>query len=186
MIGLTGDTGMGKTTTLRAYANRANVFYAYIDATVNPKIFLKELLRDMAIPFEGNLNAMLSRVAEELNVIDNPLLIVDESGKLNHKMILCLHSLRDKTMGNCGIVLAGMPDFKNMLIRYKSMGTMGYSEFFRRINMWDELDGLKTDEIQYVLENNGITDKEVQREFRKLARFGDLMNEINLYKTVNS
>jgi len=186
MIGLIGNTGMGKTTALTAYAKRKNVFYYYIDGTVTPKIFLKDMLREMGVQFEGSLNAMLARIADELNTLNEPLVILDECAKLSDKMMLALHSLRDKTMQNCGLVLGGMPDFKNNLIKHANKGTTGYAEFLRRINIWHELKGLSTAEIVYILEANGITDKDTQREYRKLNRFGDLMNEINLYKSVNA
>lgn len=184
MIGLTGDTGMGKSTSLKAYAIRPNVWYFYIDPTISPRTFMYGLLREMGIPFEGSLYEMQHRVSEELNTRETPLLIIDEAGKLSHKMTLCLHSLRDATMGNCGIVLAGMPQFKNQLISNVNKGKNGYSEFYRRINLWDELTGLTAAEITQVLEANGITDKEEQKDFRRRNRFGDLMNEITLYKEV--
>jgi DNA transposition AAA+ family ATPase len=186
MIGLTGDTGMGKSTALKAVAMRANVFYNYIDPTVTPKVFLKGLLHDMNTPFEGSINAMLTKAAEELNTLNSPLVIIDESGKLSDAMILTLHCLRDKTILNCGMVLAGMPEFKIKLIGFVNRGKQGYSEFFRRINMWHELKGLTASEINGVLESNGITDKATQMEFKKLNRFGDLMNEIILFKEVNA
>ena len=181
MIGIIADTGMGKTTALAAYAKRPNVFYYYLDSTVTPRIFLKDMLRIMGVRFEGSLNAMLNRMAEELNTITNPLVMLDECGKMSAKMMLLIHSLRDKTIGNVGFVLAGMPDFKNNLIKFVDRGKTGYGEFYRRINVWVELDGLTADEIAMVLSENGITDKEEQREFRKLTRFGDLMNEIKIY-----
>ncbi len=186
MIGLVGNTGMGKTTSLTAFANRRNVYYYYIDGTVSPRVFLKDLLRIMGVQFEGNLNAMLARIAEELNTMEQPLVILDECAKLSDKMILILHSLRDKTMQNCGYVLAGMPDFKNGLIKHVNRGTTGYAEFFRRINMWHELKGLSSSEILHILEQHGITEKEEQRDFKKLTRFGDLMNEINLYQSIKA
>lgn len=185
MIGLTGDTGMGKSTACKAYSVRPNVWYYYIDGTVSPLTFLRGLLQEMGVPFEGSAHDMLNRVADELNTQENPLLIVDESGKMNARMILCLHSLRDKTMKNCGIVLAGMPAFRNALIAHVNKGTNGYGEFFRRINLWDELTGLTPVEIVQILEGNGITDKEAQKEYRKLNRFGDLMNQITLHKTMH-
>jgi DNA transposition AAA+ family ATPase len=186
MIGLIGDTGMGKSTTLKAASMRANTYYCYIDPTLTPKVFLKGLLRDMGISFDGSLNAMLNRAADELNMLNAPLLLLDECGKLSDAMVLMLHSLRDKTILNCGMVLAGMPNFKNRLIGHVNRGKTGYSEFFRRINMWHELKGLAASEITYVLNANGITDKEAQRDFRRLNRFGDLMNEILLYNSVNN
>jgi len=183
MSGLTGDTGMGKSTALKAYALRPGVWYYYIDGTVSPKAFLTELLREMGVAFEGGTHDLLNRVAEELNTQENPLLIMDECGKLTNKMILCLHSLRDKTINNCGMVLAGMPSFRNGLIRHVGKGTAGYSEFFRRINLWDELTGLTSEELHYILDTEGITDKEERREYRTCYRFGDLMNKITLHKT---
>ncbi len=185
MVGLTADTGMGKTTALRAFAMRKNVFYVYIDTSVTPQNFIENLLRDLGISFYGSQYSKFNRVCQELNTLEQPLLIIDESGKLSAKMVLCLHSLRDKTKMNCGIVLAGMPKFKNELIRLRDAGRNGYSEFYRRINIWNELKGLQAEEISYILEINGITDKEVKREFRRLTRFGDLTNEILLYKTLN-
>src|SRR5690606_36917737 len=123
MSGLVGDTGLGKTTVLTVVAKMRNVYYYYIDGIVTPKIFLKGLLQEMGVQFEGSLNDMLSRAAAELNTQHEPLLILDECAKLSDKMMLVLHSLRDKTMLNCGIVLAGMPDFKNRLVKYANKGT---------------------------------------------------------------
>ena len=182
MVGITADTGMGKTTALQAYAMRQNVFYYCLDGTVTPRIFLKDMLRIMGVKFEGTMNAMLNRIADELNTILHPLVILDECGKMSHKMMLLIHSLRDKTITNAGFVLAGMPDFKNTLIKCVERSKTGYGEFERRINIWLELDGLTSEEIYTVLADNGITDKEEQREFRKLTRFGDLMNKIKLHK----
>src|SRR5690606_8087574 len=81
MIGLCADTGMGKTTGITAYAKRKNVYYYYIDITVTPKIFLKSLLREMGVGFEGNLNEMVQRIADELNTQETPLVIFDECAK---------------------------------------------------------------------------------------------------------
>lgn len=147
MIGLTADTGMGKTTSLTAYSLRENVFYLVYEKSMAPKHFFIALLREMGIAFEGNINAMINRIASELNTIEKPLLIIDESGKLTHTMILYLHVLRDKTIENCGFVLAGMPYFRNNLTKFSNKQKEGYAEFLRRINMWQELKGLSRSEI---------------------------------------
>lgn len=185
MAGLIADTGMGKTTFLETVSMRPNVFYFYIDSTVTPKIFLKDLLAKTNVNYEGTLHEMLSVVANELNGIVNPVLLIDESAKLSDKMMLILHSLRDRTRNNCSIILAGMPDFKNKLIKFSNKGTMGYGEFYRRIEIWHELKGLSGTDQKYILEANGITDAETQRDFRGYKRFGDLMNAIRLYKEVS-
>ena len=181
MAGLTADTGMGKTTALTAYSVRPNTYYYYIDATISPRVFLKDLLRQCGMDYEGNINDMLQTLALRLNSTENPLILIDECAKMSEKMMLTIHSLRDRTKQNCGIVLAGMPDFKKRLKRYADKGKTGYGEFLRRINMWQELQGLTPKEINGILVQNGITDPTEQKNFRHLKRFGDLQNEIDLY-----
>ncbi|MEO7488821.1 MAG: ATP-binding protein [Ferruginibacter sp.] len=185
MIGLIADTGMGKTTALTAYSIRKNVFYVVYDKTMSPKHFFMALLKEMAISFEGNINEMVNRIADELNVLDNPLLIIDESGKLTHTMILYLHVLRDKTLKNCGIVLAGMPYFKSNMAKFSSKGKEGFAEFNRRINLWQELRGLSRPEIAFICTNQGVSDADIIREMQTKKRFGDLYNEILLHQIQN-
>lgn len=186
MIGLIGDTGLGKTTALTAFSLRKNVFYVSYDKTMRPKQFFNSLLREMSISFEGSINEMVSRIADELNTLSSPLLIVDEAGKLTHTMILFLHVLRDKTLKNCGIVLGGMPYFRDNLIKFSNKRKEGYAEFFRRINLWQTLEGLTTNEIQFICQQSGITDNETIRELKAKKRFGDLHNAIILHQIENS
>jgi len=185
MIGLSADTGMGKTTALNAYSLRKNVFFIGYEKSMAPRHFFVALLREMGIQFEGNINEMINRIADELTTINSPLLIIDESGKLTHTMILYLHVLRDKTIKNCGIVLAGMPYFRNNLIKFSNKQKEGYAEFYRRVQLWQELRGLSRSEITFVCNSNGITDNETIKEFQGKKRFGDLYNEILLHQIQN-
>lgn len=185
MIGLIADTGMGKTTALTAYSYAKNVFYVTYEKSMAPKHFFIALLREMGIPFEGNINAMLNRIADELNSISSPLIIIDEAGKLTHTMVLYLHVLRDKTIKNCGIVLAGMPYFKINLQKFSNKQKEGYAEFFRRVNMWQEFKGLSGKEVEAICKINGIEDNDIIRQFRAKKRFGDLQNEILLLTIQN-
>jgi len=181
MIALMADTGMGKTTALNAYSIRKNVFYIVYDKTMAPKHFFIALLREMGISFEGNINEMVNRIADELNMIENPLIIIDECGKLTHTMILYLHVLRDKTIKNCGIVLAGMPYFQKNMAKFSNKGKEGFAEFNRRINLWQELKGLSRSEIEFICNSYGIDDNDTIKEMQGKKRFGDLYNEILLY-----
>jgi hypothetical protein len=184
MIGLVADTGMGKTTAIGAYSRRKNVFYVCYDKTMNPRQFFASLLREMAYPFEGNLNEMINRTANELNRLESPLLIIDEAGKLNQTMILYLHVLRDRIAGNCGVILAGMPYFKDNMLRMASKEKEGYAEFLRRINLWHTFVGLQPKEIEDICTKNGISDPARVKELKRKRRFGDLMNEIYLEKVM--
>lgn len=182
MIGITADTGMGKTTALRTYARQKNVFYVSYDKTMNASQFFATLLRELSIPFYSTLNDMMNYAVDKLNRMESPLIIIDEAGKLTHAMILYLQVLRDKTYGNCGMILAGMPYFKSNLQKNAAREKEGYAEFLRRINIWYDFVGLQPKEIEEICSTHGVTDKEKVRELKRQKRFGDLMNEIYLYQ----
>lgn len=184
MVGITADTGMGKTTALRTYARQKNVFYVSYDKTMNANQFFVSLLRELAIPFTSTLNDMMNFAVDKLNRLEMPLLIIDEAGKLPHSMILYLQVLRDRTCGNCGIVLAGMPYFQSNLQKNAAREKEGYAEFLRRINVWHAFVGLQPKEVEEICSLHGITDKDKVRELKRQKRFGDLMNEIYLYQIV--
>ena len=185
MCGLIADTGMGKTTALDAHTFSKSTYKVTFDKTLRPKQFFAALLKEMGVAFDGNIHAMVSLIADELNEQENPLIIIDEAGKLTHTMILYLQVLRDKTAKNCGIVLAGMPYFKENLIKLANKHKEGYAEFYRRINIWHQLEGLTREEIEFVCNTYDITDTAKIWELRKLKRFGDLMNEIIRIETIN-
>lgn len=186
MAGLTGDTGTGKTTALKAFARNENVFYIYYDSNMRPKHFFYELGRLLGYDFEGNMYELVNRASETLNGLNSPLIIIDEASKLTDPMLMALHVLRDKTLNNCGIVLAGMPYFRANLIKKANKQKVGISEFLRRVMLWHELNGLQASEIDFICLNNGITDKKEIARFRPYKRFGDLTNEILLYRTINN
>ncbi|WP_312339523.1 ATP-binding protein [Sphingobacterium sp.] len=183
MLGLIGDTGMGKTVALESISRKENTFYLYFD-NQRPKQFFYQLGKLLGYDFEGSVYDMISRACEVLNTLDSPLLMVDEAGKISDTILMHLHVLRDRTMQNCGIVLAGMPYFKMNLENRIKKQKIGMSEFYRRINLWHELKGLSRAEIDFICEQNGIAKADV-KDFYRYKRFGDLSNEILLYKTIN-
>lgn len=185
MIGVLADTGIGKTTSLRFYSQQKNVFYVSFYKSMTPSQFFEGLLREMAISFTGNLHNMINRVVEELNKKDNPLLIIDEAGIINRNMMLYLRELRDKTVSNCGIILAGMPYFKENLIKYAGRHKEGCAEFLRRVNLWHICVGLKPNERREICQKYGVTDPKAIKEMISKSKFGELMNEIYLYKKIN-
>lgn len=182
MTGLIADTGFGKTSSLRAYSMQKNVFFVTVDKTMNAKRLLRAILKEMKIAFDGNTHDIMLKISEELNRLESPLLIIDEAGKLNHAMILYLHDLREYTRTNCGIILSGMPYFKSNLQKFADKQKEGYSEFYRRINVWHKLNGLSRAETSQVCQAEGVEGD--YTEYYKLP-FGNLMNKILLNKLYN-
>lgn len=185
MVGLTGDTGLGKSTSLDTYQGSHNhVIKVVVDKTMNAKRLYVHILDKLDVKFEGNIHDVMLKIAEVLNGLPDPLLIVDEAGKMNHVMMLYMHDLREYTKANCGIVLAGMPYFKSNLQKYAGKEKEGCSEFLRRINLWHTLSGLNRSEIEYICREEGLTDAEHIKTFYRYKRFGDLLNAIMLDKVL--
>lgn len=179
MIGVIGDTGVGKTTALKAYARlHKNTYRVTFEKSMKTRHFLAALLREMGVSFDGNANAMLNMAADELNKTESPLLMIDEAGKMTHPVLLCLHDLREKTTENCGVILAGMPYFKSNLEKDARRGKEGVSEFLRRVNVWTELHGLTPNEGEYIARNCGITDDVMVRSLALCPTYGELQNEL--------
>lgn len=185
MSGLIGDTGTGKSVALQSYARKENVFYIYYDSNMRPKHFFYELGRLLGYDFEGNMYELVNKACNTLNQLESPLIIIDEASKLTDPMLMALHVLRDKTIRNCGIVVAGMPYFRSNLIKKSNKQKVGISEFLRRIMIWHELTGLTNSEIEFICADHGIDNKKTIAGFRTYKRFGDLMNAILLHNTIN-
>ena len=175
MVGVIGDTGTGKTTAMRAYMEANRNTYA---------VTFETLLREMGVSYEGGVNDMVSRAAEEINKAEGPLITIDEAGKMTHPVMLHLHDLREKTQGNCGVVLVGMPYFRANLEKAASRGKEGAAEFLRRINVWFAFRGLSRDEAVFVAKNGGVTDETDLVRFSVMKRFCDITNEILLLKAM--
>lgn len=186
MIGITGNTGTGKTFMSEAIAKKENVLYWNCHLQKSPKVFFQELLSNMNVPYgTKSISEMIDRAARAMNEYGY-LLIIDECDKMHRHIRGCVHTLRDRTRNHCGIVLVGMPALKNDLLRGKEAGKPGYSEFWRRVNIWHHLGGLQPDEIKKVLHDEGITAPDVIREFRHYTSFGELVNAIQLHKILNN
>jgi DNA transposition AAA+ family ATPase len=182
MVGLTGDTGMGKTTALHNHAMQKNTFYLVCEKSMKPKRFFANMLKEMGISLDASIYEMVNRIVDELNSLCNPLLIIDEAGKITQTIMLYLHDLRNKTNRNCGILLGGMPNLRTNLIKGSNKEKEGYAEFLRRIQVWHSLKGLSRKEIEIICKDYGITDTETIREMMPNKRFGDLYNAILLHQ----
>jgi DNA transposition AAA+ family ATPase len=186
MSGLTADYGMGKTTALKSFSRQENVFYVYYDINMKPRHFFYELGRQLGYDYDANVYDQVKRACETLNTLNNPLIIIDEASKLNDKMLMTLHVVRDKTINNCGMVLAGMPYFKTNLVKFANKQKVGISEFLSRIMIWHELTGLSGNEVEQICNSYGISDAKAITRLKSYRKFRDLSNEILLHNTLNN
>lgn len=179
LTAIIGYAGAGKTTALYDYyrGNR-DVFYVECKNSMNRKQFFYKVLSEMGINFLGTVYEMINKIADELNSRINPLLIIDEAGKLSANIILDLHDLRNSTMYNASIVMAGCEYFQKNMIKAVDKDKTGYPEFYSRVVNWHVLSRPTKAEVTAICQNNGVTNNEVIKDFYSLPNYRQLYNAI--------
>jgi len=178
-----GYTGAGKTTALTNYSeNNRNVYYLKCIKSMRPKQFFRKLIQEMGLSYSGSIYEMIERISEELNSKKNPLIIIDEAGKLTQTVLMYLHDLRNLTEGSTGMLLAGVEYFKTNLEKWVDRQKEGMPEFYDRIMYWQELKYPTKSEVRAICEAYGINDAEIVGELAKLRSYRKINNEIENIK----
>jgi len=187
MIAINGEPGFGKTLALEYFrSTNKNVFMITAKPSMGAKTFWLEILQAIykaeGYPEKTDyrpLYFILRRISDALNRLGNSLLIIDEAGKLDDRMLEFIHEVRDQTENSAGIILAGPNYFKTNLVKWVQREKKGIPEFFRRINYWTELQQPQPIEVKKICEAYGVTDNDVVKVLTMRCRnFGTLKNEI--------
>jgi DNA transposition AAA+ family ATPase len=189
MIGIIGYTGAGKTTALSEYYRaKKDVYLVTCKKSMKPRQFFEKLLKQIGVTYTGTIYDMIEKASELLNSKPNPLLIIDEAGKLSPTLMLYIHDLRDNTMGHAGIVMAGVDYFKANLLKAVLKQKEGMPEFFSRVIMWYELRVINKGEIEAICSKNGLTDaatiSELLKGENRVKDYRELFNAITNYKQI--
>jgi DNA transposition AAA+ family ATPase len=196
MIGLIGEPGYGKTSSLKHFqTTKENVFYLTVKKSMTAKSFWESMFDIVpeSIKLKYGLDNhrraihyIIRSVCDLLNGFDKALLIVDEAGKFNTQMLEYIHELRDETLTTTGIILSGPPYFKRNLSKWVHQEKIGMPEVWRRINYWHELSAPQRNEVKEFCRHYGINDAEVIRQLSgKSGNFGSLNNMIVEYLSSN-
>jgi len=189
MVGIIGFTGAGKTTALREYNySNKNTYLVVCKKSMSPKQFFIQILKSIGVNFTGTNYDIIKRIATELNSKKNPLLIIDEAGKLSHTILLYLHDLRDYTDNNAGIILAGVDYFKKNILKAVNRNKEGMPEFYDRVSYWLEMPNATRQEIKYICEINGLTNAEQVKNACRMDNYRKVFNyvekEININEAI--
>ncbi|WP_161499253.1 ATP-binding protein [Flavipsychrobacter stenotrophus] len=187
LVAIIGYPGAGKTVGLDSYyRNSGNTYYMEAKNTMNRKQFFAKVLIELGVNFQGTVYDMVNAIANELNTRESPLLIIDEAGKINHNVLLDLHDLRNATIGNAGIVMAGCEYFHDNMRIAAQKQKQGIPEFYSRVQNWNELNPPTRKEIAAICQSNGVSDAEVIKEMQRIKNFRELYNSITNETTTDN
>ncbi len=184
---ISGETGTGKTEALVRFSHRnsENIKYIRLRKTMTTTNFFSELAvlygyRYSNTRFYNSLNWIKNFVNQN---DQKQLLIIDEGGRFTPEQLGFIHELRDLTVNNLGIVMAGPSYFVEDLEVWMKAKKRGVPEFFRRVNHVIPLQDLTKEEIIGVCKAYDITSmKEINRNFIEIKNIGYLTNTIENFK----
>lgn len=184
MLAVTGKSGLGKTTALKAYAHKnSDTFYVLVDYLQRSKEFYKAIAVSLNLEVIGNARTILQAIVEKVQSLKHPLIILDDAGKLNDGNYRNIQLLFDATEGRAGIVLAGTPYLKGYVDKMTLKGKMGFDELRRRIEYWQSLRDPRIQEVEVICKEAGITDEScVSYLFNAVKDFGTMKSMITSAK----
>ncbi|MDR1230720.1 MAG: AAA family ATPase [Spirochaetaceae bacterium] len=111
---ITGDSGTGKTTALRAYAaENHGAILIEVDSDFTKNVLITEIAGALGVETKGSVTAVIARVVEALRGRDT-VVIIDEADYLSDGSLeLMRQVINDKA--ETGVVLCGLPRLKYKL-----------------------------------------------------------------------
>jgi DNA transposition AAA+ family ATPase len=166
MIGVLGREGMGKSSAIAKYLHEhPKVYYVRIGQSYRVSNFLDEMIFQVSgiYPQAHDSLFIKMKTLSSLLTKDNTkkLIIVDDAGKLSPRGLGFFHELRDNTIYCTGFVFVGLPYFQKHLLQAKKQGVTGIAEFYRRVQSWITVPGLKQNEIVAYAKAHKLSDEQI-------------------------
>ena len=181
LVCLLGEAGYGKTSALRHYfLNTPNVYFVEFWYSLTRKEFFSDVARALAVDLSGRptLAQLIQRCADKLNSATGSLLIVDEVSTMQPEKLNYLRELRERTRNNAGILLAGVPYFRQRLEKHTANHRDGVPEMVSRIAKFQNLAAPTKAELTAVGRANGLSDAEAKTAAGQATEYRVLSNWI--------
>lgn len=130
---LVDRTGIGKTFTAQCYArNHKNAVFVDCSQVKTKTLLIRHIAGEFGIDNKGTYHEVYEDLVYYLQIIDKPLIILDEAGDLQQAAFNELKALYNKTKGCCGFYMMGADGLKRKIERGRKREEVGYAENFDR------------------------------------------------------
>lgn len=126
---------IGKTYTARYLSKSVpNCFYVDMSQAKTPTAFARSLARSVGAEHKGRLSAIKERIKYYLKLLPSPVVIIDEAGDIDVKMVSELKEYYNALDGFCGWYVMGANGLRAKLNYGVEHETSGYEELFSRLS----------------------------------------------------
>jgi len=132
---LADNCGIGKTfCTRHIIRSMKNAFYVDCSQAKTATSFISLLAKTVGVEPNGRYIDVKANLKYYLNILDHPIVILDEAGDLNYRAFLELKELWNGTDGSCGWYMMGADGLRDKINRGIRNHKVGYAEIFSRFS----------------------------------------------------
>lgn len=130
---LVDDNSIGKTFTGKYLARTVeNTFYVDCSQCKTQQVFIRTLAKAIGVESDGRFIDVKAALKQYLQILDKPLIILDEAGDLDYKAFLEIKELWNATEGLCGWYMMGADGLMAYIKRGIKNQRVGFREIFSR------------------------------------------------------
>lgn len=152
--------GSGKTFAAKYYAgNTPNTFYVAAVGDMSKKQFLAAICSAMGLQDSWRIADMLDDIVDKLNLLEKPMLIVDEFDELDNKAMRVFKDLYNRC-SSCAFIMVGGLHLQKRIMQGVKLAKQSYQEIFSRLG--GEFIGLEDTNlgtVKKVCKANGVDDE---------------------------
>lgn len=167
---------IGKTYSAKFLAKtQKNCFYVDGSQCKTKILFTRTLAQVIGVESAGRYQDVKMRIKNALNVLEKPVVIIDEAGDLEYNAFLDLKEFYNATEGTCGWYMMGANGLRKKITDGISRESVGFEEIFSRFS----------DAYAHVVPTNKDEQIEFYRKLLTDVLSVNMEDKTNLQKLVN-
>lgn len=167
---------IGKTYSARYLAKTVkNCFYVDGSQCKTKILFSRTLAQTIGVDASGRYQDVKARIKNALNVLEKPVVIIDEAGDLEYNAFLDLKEYYNATEGSCGWYMMGANGLRKKITDGISRESVGFEEIFSRFS----------DAYAHIVPTNKDEQIEFYRRLLTTVLAANMEDKTNLAKLVN-
>lgn len=167
---------IGKTYSAKYLAKTLkNCFYIDGSQCKTKILFSRTLAQTIGVDSSGRYQDVKLRIKNALNVLEKPVVIIDEAGDLEYNAFLDLKEFYNATEGTCGWYMMGANGLRKKITDGISRESVGFEEIFSRFS----------DAYAHIVPTNKDEQIEFYRRLLTTVLSANMEDKTNLNKLVN-